>query len=93
MPARIRRLRFRFQHRGRWYDTEITHHRLMVGVDDAEPRAVPVEIYGHRHTLEPGGCLQVEIEPSAVTRCRPAVAAGDERRVALEEGRLAGAST
>lgn len=93
MPGRMRRLRFRFQHRRRWYDAEITHHRLLVSVDEAEPRTVSVEVYGRSHTLEPGGTLEIEIEPSARTRRRPAVAAGEERRVAIDEQRLAGAPT
>jgi trehalose/maltose hydrolase-like predicted phosphorylase len=63
MPGRMRRLRFRFQRHGRWYDAVLTRDRLVVSVDDVEPHAVTVEVEGRRHVLEPGGSLKVDIEP------------------------------
>ncbi len=64
MPERIRRLRFGFRHRGRWYDAELAHDRLVLSIDDVEPHRVPVVVCGRRHTLEPGGTLELTLDTS-----------------------------
>lgn len=90
VPERIRRLRFRSRYRERWLTVELTLARLTIDVDDAEPTPVPVEVYGERHEIEPGGRLAVAIEPAHKTRSRPRTSAEDERRVVVDEERLAG---
>lgn len=89
MPDRIRRLRFPFQHHGRWFELVLTQKRLFVSVDDADPAAVRLFVYGKPHDLAPGGALDLEIEPLSMTQHRPP-AALDGARVRVDPGRLAG---
>lgn len=90
MPLRLRRLGFRFQHLGRWFDVALTRDRLRVAVDDAEPGAVALELIGRPVRLGPGESIEVPIEPRATTRKRPPAEPGGEARVHVDERRLAG---
>jgi trehalose/maltose hydrolase-like predicted phosphorylase len=92
MPLRVRRLRFPFQHRGRWYAVELTREQLRVSVDDAERAEVHVLIQGQPYRLSPGGSLEVAVEAQAQTRRRPPIGPGEERRLSVDEDRLAGAA-
>ncbi len=92
MPLRMRRLRFRIQHHGRWFEIELTRERLRISVDDAEPAEARVQVQGRPHVLSPGETLEVEIEPLAETRRRPPMELGGELRLAGDErGRAGGA--
>jgi trehalose/maltose hydrolase-like predicted phosphorylase len=72
MPLGMRRLRFRVEHRGRWFDVELTPARLRVTVDDAEPGEARVRVYGRLHALPPGEALEVELEGRPSPAPRPA---------------------
>ena len=89
MPMRLRRLGFRFQHRGRWFDVVLTRDRLRVQVDDAETDPVALELVGQTHLLTPGAAIEIAIEPRATTRRRPPAEPGGEARVHVDEQRLA----
>lgn len=83
MPPRIRRLKFRIQHRGRWYTVELVPDRLRASVDDAEPAPVSIRVYDRAYELEPGRSLEVPIEPLARTKRRPPPAPGAPARPEL----------
>ena len=92
MPLRVHRLHFRFRYRARWYAVELTHSRLRVSVDDAEPAGVVIRVWDDTHTIPSGGSLELDMEPLAVTRRRPSIHPGKQRRIHVDVERLAGAA-
>jgi trehalose/maltose hydrolase-like predicted phosphorylase len=79
LPERTRRLRFRVENRGRWFEIELTLGRLRVWLDDAEPSEMPVYVRGRRYVLAPGGTLELDMDLRAPP---PPAEVGPERRLA-----------
>ena len=61
MPARLRRLRFRVHHRGRWLEVDLTRERLTVASDQDGPDPIRVSLAGEDYMLEPGGRLAFDL--------------------------------
>ncbi len=86
LPQRMRRLRFRVEQHGRWFDIELTQQRLCVSLDDAEPAGAPVHIRGRQYLLASGGTLELEMDLRAPP---PSMEPAGERQLTADSG-LAG---
>ena len=68
LPDRLKRVAFRVQHRDRWYEIELTHDLLRVGIDDVEDQPVTIIVEDEPHTIDAGTTIEVEVEYPATHR-------------------------